>query len=43
MIMSDLVIDIQERLSGGQTPEYISGWLEIPIAWVYEVMQTTEE
>ena len=35
--ISDILIDIQERLAGGQTPEYIAGWLEIPIEWVTQV------
>ena len=43
MIMSDLWIDVQQRLSDGQTPEYISVSMEIPIAWVYAVMEATEE
>ena len=35
--MSDLSIEIEERLSAGQSPEYIAGWLEIPIEWVRKV------
>lgn len=35
--ISEIMIDIQERLQGGQSPEYIAGWLEIPIEWVTQV------
>lgn len=37
--MADLEIDILERLHGGQSPEYIANWLEIPVSWVYEAMK----
>lgn len=37
--MSDLHLEIQERLEGGQTPQYIADWLEIPITWVYAVQE----
>jgi hypothetical protein len=37
--MSDLHVEIQDRLAGGQSPEYISKWLEIPIEWVLAVQQ----
>jgi hypothetical protein len=36
--MSELEITIGEMLDSGRTPESISHALEIPIAWVYEVM-----
>ena len=35
--ISDVLIDIQERLAGGQSPDYIARWLEIPIEWVAQV------
>lgn len=35
--IGDILIDIQERLAGGQSPEYIAGWLGIPIEWVTQV------
>lgn len=37
--MPDLEIQIMERLAGGQSPEYIAGWLEIPVSWVYEASE----
>ena len=36
--MSDLQIEIQERLMAGQDPEYISKWLEIPLDWVTDTL-----
>lgn len=36
--MSDLEIEIQERLMAGQDPEYISKWLEIPLDWVKDTL-----
>ena len=41
--MSDISIEIQERLAGGQSPEYIAKWLEIPIQWVKETQDMMEE
>lgn len=35
--INDTLIDIQERLAGGQSAEYIANWLEIPIDWVSQV------
>lgn len=40
--MSGLHLEIQERLAGGQSPEYISNWLEIPITWVYAVQELND-
>jgi len=34
--MSELSIQIQERLERGETPEDIAYALEIPVSWVYE-------
>lgn len=41
--MSEMHIEIQERLEGGQTPEYIANHLEIPITWVYAVQELNAE
>lgn len=35
--MSDLMIEIGDRLNAGESPESIAQALEVPIAWVYEV------
>ena len=35
--ISDILIDIEERLAGGQSAEYIAGWLGIPIEWIAQV------
>lgn len=35
--ISDIMIDIEERLAGGQSPEYIAKWLGIPIEWIAQV------
>ena len=37
--MSDLHVEIQDRLAAGQSPDYISKWLEIPFEWVLSVEQ----
>ena len=39
----DLVIDIQDRLRAGQDPEYISKWLEIPLSWVTDTLDSMME
>jgi hypothetical protein len=39
MSMSDIAIEIEERLAAGQTPDYIAGWLEIPVKWVYDTQE----
>jgi len=36
--MSDLNIEIQDRLFAGQSPEYIANWLEIPLSWVTDTL-----
>ena len=41
--MSDLQIEIQERLMAGQDPEYISKWLEIPLSWVTDALDSMME
>jgi hypothetical protein len=41
--MSDLHVEIQDRLAAGQSPDYISKWLEIPIEWVLSVDQEIAE
>ena len=35
--MKSIVIDIEERLSSGESPEQISKILGIPVNWVTEV------
>ena len=35
--MSDLCIEISERLERGEAPVEIAYALEIPVAWVYEL------
>jgi len=40
--MSDLDIQIQERLEQGQDPIDIAYALEIPVSWVYEICNTYE-
>ena len=37
--MSDLMIQIEECLRDGMTPEAIAAFLDVPLDWVY----TTEE
>ena len=41
--MSDLSIQIQERLERGESPVDIASALEIPVSWVYETFQQLEE
>lgn len=36
--ISEMEIEIGEMLNAGHSPDTISHALEIPIAWVYEVM-----
>lgn len=40
--MSELSIQIQERLERGENPEDIAYALEIPISWVYEEQRQEE-
>ena len=40
--MSDLDIQIQERLERGEEPVDIAYALEIPVSWVYEICNTEE-
>ena len=40
--MSDLDIQIQERLERGEEPVDIAYALEIPVSWVYEIRNTEE-
>lgn len=35
--MSDLCIEINERLERGEAPADIARALEIPVSWIYEV------
>lgn len=42
-MMSNLDIEIQERLEQGETPIDIAYALEIPVAWVYEINNTQEK
>lgn len=41
--MSEISLEIKERIAGGQSPEYIANWLEIPIRWVYDTLESMEE
>lgn len=36
--MSDLLIDIEQRLEAGDSPEVIAKELDIPVEWVYNVI-----
>ena len=40
--MSDLEIDIMEMLEKGTHPATISAVLEVPVTWVYEVVESIE-
>jgi len=42
-MMSNLDIEIQERLEQGETPINIAYALEIPVSWVYEINNTQEK
>jgi hypothetical protein len=37
--MAELEMDIYDMLSEGETPAYISKILNVPVSWVYEVME----
>jgi hypothetical protein len=37
--MAELEMDIYDMLAEGETPVYISKILDVPINWVYEVME----
>jgi hypothetical protein len=41
--MSDLHTLIQERLQRDESPVYIAQALDIPLSWVYEVLQQVDE
>lgn len=41
-MMSNLDIEIQERLEQGENPIDIAYALEIPVSWVYEISNTQE-
>lgn len=36
--MGDLIIDIEQRLAEGDSPEVIAKELDIPVEWVYNVV-----
>lgn len=40
--MSDISIEIQDRLADGEDPEIIARVMEIPIRWVYSEAETLE-
>lgn len=40
--MAELEIEICDMLSEGENPGYISKILDIPISWVYEVIESDE-
>lgn len=42
-MMSNLDIEIQERLEQGENPIDIAYALEIPVSWVYEINNTQEK
>ena len=37
--MKELVIDVWDMLAEGETPQYISKVLNVPISFVYEAME----
>lgn len=41
--MAELVLDIETMLEKGDHPATISAVLEVPVSWVYEVSEYTEE
>ena len=41
--MSDLAIEIEEMYNSGFSPLSISAILEVPISWVYEVLDCSEK
>jgi hypothetical protein len=40
--MTELEMDIYNMLSAGETPVYISKILDVPVSWVYEVIESDE-
>ena len=41
--MSELYADIELMLEQGNSPFIISEYLEVPVTWVYEVTESSEE
>jgi hypothetical protein len=41
--MSELSIDIELMLEQGYNPVRIAEYLEVPITWIYEANETTED
>jgi hypothetical protein len=41
--MSDISIEIQDRLASDQEPQIIARVMEIPIQWVYAEVDSMEE
>ena len=41
--MKELVVDIWDLLAEGETPQYISKVLNVPVTFVYEAMQLDED
>lgn len=37
--MAELEMEIYHMLNEGETPAYISKVLDVPVSWVYEVME----
>lgn len=40
--MSDISIEIQDRLADGEDPKIIAKVMEIPIVWVYSELESLE-
>ena len=41
--MKELVVDIWDLLAEGETPQYISKVLNVPVTFVYEAMELDED
>ena len=41
--ISEIEIDILDMLDRGESPQYISRILEIPVSWVYETLSYSED
>jgi len=41
--MSELALDIEYLLKEGKTPMAVARELEIPVTWVYEAQEITED
>ena len=41
--ISEIEIDILDMLDRGESPQYISRILEIPVSWVYETLSYRED